>query len=151
MYWGGRCHAGGYDELFIALCGQPPGTQWSLFASQSSPRRRVPKSKFPTSTNLLLHILRAHLQVMLWKGADQHAPPDESADIIQFGWWDPGWRSHSYYCSVRPRPPYPYDVIPSECSAQGKKCSIEVCCCHKEYLSCTSYCNYSGEDVCCNQ
>ena len=40
----------------------------------------------PTSTNLLHHMLRAHLQVMLWKAADHQAPPDESANITHFGW-----------------------------------------------------------------
>jgi len=40
----------------------------------------------PTSANLLLHVLRAHLQVMLWKAADQQAPPDQSLDITHFGW-----------------------------------------------------------------
>ena len=40
----------------------------------------------PTSTNLMLHALRAHLQVMLWKSADQPRPPPESEDITKFGW-----------------------------------------------------------------
>ena len=33
---------------------------------------------------------------------------------------------------------------------QYKKCSAEVCGCHKEYLSCISYSNRSDEDGCCN-
>ena len=40
----------------------------------------------PTSTNLMLHALRAHLQVMLWISADQPRPPPESEDITMFGW-----------------------------------------------------------------
>ena len=39
-----------------------------------------------TSANLLLHVLQAHLQVMLWKATDQQAPPDQSSDITHFGW-----------------------------------------------------------------
>ena len=35
---------------------------------------------------MMLHILWSHLQVMLWKVADEQAPPEESADITQFGW-----------------------------------------------------------------
>ena len=39
----------------------------------------------PTSKNLMMHALRAHLQVMLWKSADQLRPPSESEDITNFG------------------------------------------------------------------
>ena len=41
----------------------------------------------PTSPNLMLHLLRAHLQVMLWKVADHQTPPDdECSNITNFGW-----------------------------------------------------------------
>jgi hypothetical protein len=40
----------------------------------------------PTSSNLLQHALCAHLQIILWKAADQHSPPEESVDITRFGW-----------------------------------------------------------------
>ena len=40
----------------------------------------------PTSTNFMLHALRAHLQVKLWKSADQPRPPPESEDITKFSW-----------------------------------------------------------------
>ena len=39
----------------------------------------------PTSLHFLQHVLPAHLQVMLWKAADQQGPPEESADITNFG------------------------------------------------------------------
>ena len=42
------------------------------------------------------------------------------------------------------------DVIRCQCRAQGKKCSTEACGCHKQHLSCTSYCNCSGGEDCCN-
>ena len=35
-------------------------------------------------------------------------------------------------------------------SAQGTQCSTEACSCHKQHLACTSYCNCSGKDNCCN-
>ena len=38
----------------------------------------------PTEQNLLLHILRAHLQTMLAKSVDQVAPPE--LDIKKNGW-----------------------------------------------------------------
>jgi hypothetical protein len=45
----------------------------------------------PTSANLLQHVLRAHLQVMLWKAADQQAPPDESNNRVGY----PRYHTHS--------------------------------------------------------
>ena len=38
----------------------------------------------PTEQNLLLHILRAHLQTMLAKSVDQVVPPE--LDIKKNGW-----------------------------------------------------------------
>ena len=42
------------------------------------------------------------------------------------------------------------EVVQCQCKAQGKMCSTLVCGCRKEYLSCTSYCNCSGEEGYCN-
>ena len=49
--------------------------------------KKSPKVKAlpPTSPNLFLHVLRAHLQAMLWKAADQQSP-DESTSLTDFGW-----------------------------------------------------------------
>ena len=38
----------------------------------------------PTEANMLLHLKRVHLQVMLWKAADRQGPP--ILDITKFGW-----------------------------------------------------------------
>lgn len=101
----------------------------------------------PTSTNLLQHVLRSHLQVMLWKAADQQAPPDESVHITQFGWEIQENIPIPVIAQGVPAPPELIDVIRCQCKVQGKKCSTESCSCHKEHLSCTSY---SGEEGCCN-
>ena len=46
------------------------------------PLKKLP----PTDANLLLHVLRAHLQMLLWKAADQRDPRVEDRDIANFGW-----------------------------------------------------------------
>ena len=76
------------NAFFTALYRQPLGTsmesaRFILFTK----KKKTPKIMTlpPTSANLLQHVLRAHLQVMLWKAADQQAPPDESSDITNFG------------------------------------------------------------------
>ena len=75
--------------FFSALYRQPPETsmesaRFILFTK----KKKSPKIMAlpPTSVNLLQHVLRAHLQVMLWKAADCEAPPNESTDITLFGW-----------------------------------------------------------------
>ena len=76
-------------RFFLALYGQPAETsiesaRFTLYTRN----KKSPKVKAlpPTSPNICLHVLRAHLQTMLWKAADQQSPPDESMYITDFGW-----------------------------------------------------------------
>lgn len=140
-------------SFFLALYRQPPGTsmesaRFTLFTR----KKKSPKIMAlpPTSTNLLQHVLRAHLQVMLWKSADHQGPPDESADITHFGWDIQDSIPIPVLAQGAPAPPELIDVIRCQCKAQDKKCSTGACSCHKEHLTCTSYCNCSGEEDCCN-
>ena len=92
-------------SFFCALYGQKPDTpmeeaRYNLYTkTKAMPRlRNLPPN---SSTNLLLHVQRAHLQMTLWEVADQHSPPD--IDVSNFGWEmkagvlspciDPGWTS----------------------------------------------------------
>ncbi len=56
---------------------------FNLFAKKNTPKSLA---LLPTSDNLSYYALRAHLQVMLWKVADQLALPSESTNITDFGW-----------------------------------------------------------------
>ena len=77
------------EEFFQAFYGQKKA------ASLNNARCRVYKSRKknpalknlpPTGQNLLLHTLRAHLQMLLWKAADKDKPPAAASDITNFGW-----------------------------------------------------------------
>ena len=60
--------------FFLALYGQPAETSIeSASVTLYTRNKKSPKVKAlpPTSPNLFLHVLRAHLQTMLWKAADQ--------------------------------------------------------------------------------
>ncbi|KAK2177253.1 hypothetical protein NP493_610g01020 [Ridgeia piscesae] len=46
------------------------------------PLKKLP----PTDSNLQLHVLRTHLQMLLQKAADQRDPPEEARNIANFGW-----------------------------------------------------------------
>ena len=88
---------------------------------------------------------------MLWKAADQHGPPHESDDITHFGWEFRDGIPVPVIAQCDPAPTQLIDVIKCQCKALGKKCSTDACGCHKEHMSCTSYCNCSGKEGCCNQ
>ena len=141
------------EPFFTALYHQPLGTsmedaRFTLFTK----KKKTPKIMAlpPTSAKILLHVLRAHLQVMLWKAADQEAPPDESADITHFGWVIQNDIPIPAVAQGAPAPPELVDVIRCQCKAQGKQCSTVACSCHKQHLACTSCCNCSGGEYCCN-
>ena len=104
----------------------------------------------PTSANLLQHVLRTHLQMMLWKSANHHAPPEESINITNFGWEFKDDIPIPVIAHGDPAPSELIDVIKCQCKAQGKMCSSEGCGCHKEHISCTSYCYCFTKDGCCN-
>ena len=138
---------------FTALYSQPQGT-----SLESARLRLYTKSKKnpkvmalpPTSANLLQHVLRAHLQIMLWKAADQQGPPEQSTDITQFGWEFKDDIPIPVIAHGDPAPSDLIDVIKCQCRAQGKMCSSEACGCHKERMSCTLYCYCSGKEGCFN-
>ena len=140
-------------QFFSALYSQPSETsmesaRYNIFTK----KKRNPKEMAlpPISANLLQRILRAHLQVMVWKAANCEGPPDESSDITNFGWEFPAEIPIPVIAEGYPAPPELLDVIQCQCKAQGKKCSTEACGCHKQHLSCTSFCNCHGGQNCLN-
>ena len=87
---------------------------------------------------------------MLWKAADYQGPPDGSATFTNFRWDIRDGIPIPVIAQGDPAPPELIDVIQCQYRAQGKKCSTEVCGCHKQHLSCTSFCNCLGDESCCN-
>ena len=139
--------------FFLALYGQPAETsiesaRFTLYTRN----KKSPKVKAlpPTSPNLFLHVLRAHLQTTLWKAADQQSPPDESMYITDFGWKIRDDVPVPAVAERDPAPPQLSDVINCQCKAMGKKCSTDASGCYREHLSCTNYYNCRGHDGCCN-
>ena len=102
----------------------------------------------PTDLNLFLHVKRAHLQMLLWKAADQLGPPDVS--ITEYGWEiQDGLICPSIY-SGPPGPPLLMNVISCRCRAKGKAFKETNCSCHRVKLSCTMYCFCTAGDACHN-
>ena len=111
------------------------------------PLKKLP----PTDNNLQLHVLRAHLQMMLWKAADQRHPPGDARDIRRFGWDIKEGGVVTPSVSNAPVAPRGLlDVVICSCSAERKACSKKRCSCHSAGLSCTEYCYCEGGDACCS-
>ena len=75
--------------LFLAIYGQKKTHSLNIARYKMYMSRKKPpplKKLPPTDSNLQLHVLRAHLQMMLWKAADQMHPPVYARDIRRFGW-----------------------------------------------------------------
>ena len=97
----------------------------------------------------MLHILRAHLQVMLWKAAGQREPPAEARDISKFGWEVAKEGAVMPALAIQAVAPINLlDVTSCTCSTL-KACSKGNCSCHAASISCTDYCKCEGGEVCC--
>ena len=75
----------------------------------------------PTYQHLMQHLVRVHLQVMLWKVADHPRPLDECSNITNFGWKIVDGIPVPVTGAGDPAPPQLIDVIRCQCKAQGKK------------------------------
>ena len=75
------------------------------------------KKRPPTDANLLLHVLRSHLQMLLWKAADQRDPPVEAQNIANFGWNIEGSAITRAVSTAPVAPQALLDVISCSCTA----------------------------------
>ena len=139
--------------FLLALYGQKKTdslntTRYKMYMSRKKP---PPLKKLPpTDSNLQLHVLRAHLQMMHRKAADQMHPPVDARDIRRFGWDVKEDGVVTTYVSYAPVAPHGLlDVVSCSCSAQRKACSEKRCSCHSVGLSCTEYCYCEEGDACC--
>ncbi len=74
--------------FFLALYGQKKTVSLNTARYKMNMSRKKPpplKKLPPTDSRLQPHVLRAHLQMMLWKAADQRHPPFDARDIRRFG------------------------------------------------------------------
>ena len=110
------------------------------------PLKKLP----PTDANLQLHVLQAHLQMLLWKAADQRDPPEEARNIATFGWNIEGSAITPAVSTAPVAPQALLDVVSCSCTAEYKACSSTRCSCNSEGLSCTDYCKCEGGDICCS-
>ena len=135
--------------FFLALYGQKEtdslnSARYKMYMSRKKP---PPLKKLPPAdNNLQLHVIRAHLQMMLWKAADQRHPPVDARDIRRFGWDVKEGGVVTPSVSNAPVAPQGLlDVVSCSCSAERKACSEKRWSCHSAGPSCTEYCYCEGE------
>ena len=104
----------------------------------------------PTGANLQLHVLRALLQMLLWKAADQRDPPEEARNIVNFGWNIEGSAITPAVSTAPVAPQVLLDVVSCSCTAEYKACSGTRCNCNSAGLSRTDYCKCEGGNICCS-
>ena len=138
-------------SFFLSLYCQKESTSLNAARHDIYRKRKNPpplKSLPPTDANLALHVQRAHLQMLLWKAADNSDPPD--IQLTDYGW---EVKEHEHVMPAVSREPAApsklMDVISCSCKAEGKACSGR-CSCGSSGLSCTSYCVCEGGNTCCN-
>ena len=110
------------QQFFAALHGQPTGTsmtqaRYNLYIRKQGKPQRILLLP-PTDTNLYLHVRRAHLQMLLWKAADQQGSPDVS--IAEYGWKIDDGITCPSIDSGPPGPPLLINVISCRCRAKDK-------------------------------
>ncbi|KAK2188846.1 hypothetical protein NP493_122g06015 [Ridgeia piscesae] len=97
------------------------------------PLKKLP----PIDANLQLHVLRAHLQMLLWKAAAQRDPPEEARNIANFGWNIEGSAITPAVSTAPVAPQALLDAVSCSCTAECKACSGTRCSCNSAGLSCT--------------
>ena len=102
----------------------------------------------PPDHNLFLHILRAHLQTIPAKWADQEDPPE--LDITKYGWKIKDGTPGPTASNQPPESQELMDVVWCSCKAVMKVCHTARCSCHHGKMSCTVYCSCEYRDACFN-
>ena len=95
----------------------------------------------PTDAKLALYVQRAHLQMLLWKAADESDHPD--VQLTDYGW---EVKEHEYVMhaiSREPAAPSKLMDVTSSCKAESKVCGGR-CSYGSNGMSCTSYCVREG-------
>ena len=112
-------------------------------------KKDIPKMKSPPPTYgpLYQHILRAHLQVILWKSAEQNGPPD--IDIYAYGWVNTAGKLVPRVGATEMTPADLHKVVACGCVSVNA-CNKNIRSCRAGGLSCTLFCKCEGHEDCHN-
>ncbi|KAK2159104.1 hypothetical protein NP493_1749g00061 [Ridgeia piscesae] len=126
--------------FFLPLNGQKGCTTMNDARAHSYRCHKKPpplKKLPPTDTNLQLHVLRAHIQMLLWKAADIRDPPEEARNIANFDWNIEGSAITTAVSTAPVAPQALLDAVSCSCTAGCNACSGTRCSYNSSGLSCT--------------
>lgn len=137
-------------HFFCLLYGSKPLLSMEeLRYKNFSSKANIPKIRSlpPTGEALNKHILRCHLQVLLWKSAEDRCPPD--VHIEDYGWSMNNQELEPDIGVTTMAPPELMKVVACGCTTDTP-CERNSCSCKTAGLSCTSFCKCQGQVVCRN-
>ena len=116
-------------NFFAALYGQPKcssvNTARYMIYTKKKCKPPLVKSLPLTDKNLLLHMLRAHCQTLLWKATGKRNAP--ALYITEFGWENINNVPSPLIASGPPAPPDLMKIVSCQCRAAGTACSQANC------------------------
>jgi len=106
------------------------------------------KSLPHTDEALTQHILRCHLQVLIWKSAEDLHPSEICVE--ELGWNISNGKLEPKFGVTKMAPPELMKVVACGCVTDAAS-SRNSCSCKAPGLSCTSFCKCEGQDMCHNR
>ena len=122
--------------------------RYKLFTKRTDKTPKI-KTLPPTEDALKHHILRPHLQVMLWEAADSRDPPQISWDIEQFGWNLINDIPQPVTTLAKYAPDELLKLVSCSCGT-SRPCARKSCSYVSSGVTCTGYCNCEGASNCNN-
>lgn len=137
-------------RFFAYLYGSTPPVKMNSLRHQLFSRSKTTpsiKSLPPTDEALQQHLMRSHMQVMIWKSALEKSP----TRVKPTDW---GWELREAVLSPvtgisKPAPNELMKIVACGCGTDTP-CSRKNCSCKIAGLSCTTFCNCGAEDICNN-
>ena len=120
--------------------------RFQLFTSRKAKAPAIKKLP-PSDEALEQHLMRAHLQTMIWRAADQQGPPAVSFEITNFGWKVSDGIPHPITTLANIAPYELMQVVSCTCKVNNP-CSRKNCSCAAAAVSCTNYCKCRADTQC---
>ena len=122
--------------------------RFQLFTTRKAKAPAI-KNLPPTDEALEHHLMRAHLQTMIWRAADKQGPPAVSFEINNFGWKVSDGIPHQITTLANIAPYELMQVVSCTCKVNNP-CSRKNCSCAAAAVSCTNYCKCRADTQCQN-
>ena len=129
------------------MCAHMADVRFKIYSSKKGKALDL-RSLPSTDENLLLHMKRANLAVVLGKAANDMGPP--VLNLTDFGWELVDGVPCPQFHKGPMGPPDVLSTVSCGCKAAGTACSSSRCSCKKASMPCAAYCECDGGENCFN-